>query len=302
MNIQDAHDALLTWCSEMGAGAIDAFRASCRHLQLPVGASAQTLGQLGHAEFDWEHGRFATAPTTLTTIPGLPGRLLLTGARPYDLVAGLADTAQRSQLDVDVWRDLCHQYGTGPSTAFIDASPDDAAAFCRQAGIRHTPCASTQIAEQLSAVSVATATLAHRPDSRFPHALIDPYSFQPRWDEQAPDGREGLWLYRSWGRRKQMILRRGDQEPRIVLDAALAPYLMQRPADADPIVEYQRAHQRLIVDAGAPLPALHARSACLSSGRLPIRRDVAPGVAYEHYVNVPPNTAERIMRSLGVLS
>jgi hypothetical protein len=47
------------------------------------------------------------------------------------------------------------------------------------------------------------------------------------------------------------------------------------------------------------LPALHARCACLCSGRLPIRRDVAPGIAFHHYVNVDPHIGARILRSLG---
>lgn len=300
MNVQDAHDALLSWCSEMGSGSVEAFRSSCRHLKLPVSASARNLSRLGHVEFGWDAGRFAAAPTTLATVPGLPGRLLLTGARPHDLISELAGVAQSSDLDVDVWRDLCHQFGTGPSTAFIDADAADAPAFCDAAGIAWGACPSAQISAWLPKLTTATATVAHRPDSRFPHAIIDPYSFQPRWDERSSDVREGLWLYRTWGRRREMILRRGDAEPRLVLDADLAPYLMDRPDGADPIVEYRRAHHLLIVDAAAPLPALHARCACLCSGRLPIRRDVAPGVAYEHYVNVDPNTAERIMRSLGV--
>jgi hypothetical protein len=302
VNVQDSHDALLTWCSEAGSGSINGFRASCRHLNLPVSASARNLSRLGHVEFDWDAGRFAAAPITLTSVPGLPARLLLTGSRPHGLISELVGIAQKSDLDVDVWRDLCHQFGMGPSTAFIDADPADAPAFCEAAQIAWGACASAQIAACLPDVTVATATVAHRPETRFPHALIDPHSFQPRWDEQAPDGREGLWLYRTWGRRREMILRRGDDEPRLVLDADLAPYLMDRPDDADPIVEYRRAHHLLIVEAAAPLPALHARCACLCSGRLPIRRDVAPGVAYEHYVNVDPNTAERIMRSLGAIT
>jgi hypothetical protein len=32
---------------------------------------------------------------------------------------------------------------------------------------------------------------------------------------------------------------------------------------------------------------------------VPIRRDVAPGVAFDHFVNVDPQTAGRILQSLG---
>lgn len=299
MNSQEAWDALLTWCSEMGRGSLDRFRRACRHLGLPAGRAARTLSALGHVEVDWAGRRFAAAPPTMTTIPGLPGRMLLTGARPYGLIAELADRAQAGELDVDVSRDLCHQFGAAPSTALIDADPEDAALFCQQAGISFAPSASEHISALLPDIRIETATVAHRPETRFPHALVDPLTFRPRWDSGAPDGAEGLWLYRTWGRRREMILRAGDEEPRLVLDADAAPYLMSRPDGCDPIADYRRTHQLLAVDAAAPLPQLHARCACLCSGRAPIRRDVAPGVAYDHYVNVDLQTGERILRSLG---
>ena len=50
----------------------------------------------------------------------------------------------------------------------------------------------------------------------------------------------------------------------------------------------------------APLPALHARAACLCSGRMPLRQHYAPEVFEDHYVNVDSLTAERIMTSLGL--
>jgi hypothetical protein len=298
MNKQDAADALLIWASELGSGNLDAWQAACRHLGLRPWASARTMSMLGHTEIDWDGRQFATAPTTLTTIPGLPGRLLLTGARPYGLIDELAGVAAGSDFDADVHRDLCHQFGRGPSTAFVDADPADGAAFCAAAGIAWSFDAAAQISTLLPVIRRDTATVAHRPDERFPHARVDPYSFRVRWDEVADDRADGLWLYRSHGRRRQMVLRRRDQEPRMVLDADAALYLMDHAVG--PIVEYRRAHRLLIVNAAAPLPTLHARAACLCSGRVPIRRDVAPGIAYDHYVNVDPQTAGRILFSLGV--
>jgi hypothetical protein len=75
---------------------------------------------------------------------------------------------------------------------------------------------------------------------------------------------------------------------------------MDRPENADPIVEYKEAHGLLIVNAATPLPALHGRAACLCSGRAPIRHHLAPGVEVDHFVNVDAMTAGRILRSLGV--
>lgn len=302
MNPQEAWDALLTWCSETGSGTLVAFKRSCRHLGLAAWQAARVLCQLGHVEFDFDRSRYAAAPSTLTTIPGLPGRLLLTGARPYGLVAALAQQAQASTLDVDVWQEACHQFGRAPSTALIDADPADAQAFSAEAGVAFTAGAGEQISRRLPAIDIVTATVAHRPDLRFPHAAIDPYTFQARWDTAAHDVRQGLWQHTTFGGRRQMILHLNDEhsEPRMVIDPSVAPYLMARPEDAAPIVEYRRSHRLLIVNAAAPLPALHARAACLCSGRMAVRRDAAPGVAHDHYVNVDPQVAERILRSLGV--
>lgn len=299
MNAQDAHDALLTWCSEVGSASLDEFRRACLHLKLRTGAAARGLSMLGHVEFDYDSRRFAAAPTALTTIPGLPGRLLLTGARGHGLVAKLAKLAAGGSWDVDLSRDLCHQFGTAPSSAFIDADPADVAAFASIAGIEYAPSAAETISALLPDVRQETATVAHRPDDRFPHAPVDPHTFQPRWDSPGLDAEQGLWLYRTWGQRREMVLRDGETEPRLVLDADYGAYLMRRPDDSDPIIEYRRSHRLLLVNAAAPLPALHARCACLCSGRLPIRRDVAPGVAYHHYVNVDPQVAARILWSLG---
>jgi hypothetical protein len=299
VNAQEAHDTLLTWCSEIGSASLDEFRRACLHLKLRAGDAARGLSMLGHVEFDYDGQRLAAAPSTLTTIPGLPGMLLLTGARGQGLIGRLAELASSGRWDVDFSRDLCHQFGIAPSSALIDADPADAADFADAAGIDYVPAVAQVMSTLLPAVRVETATVAHRPDNRFPHALVDPETFRPRWDDPGRDGEPGLWLYRSWGRRREMIMADSEGEPRLVLDADCAPYLMRRPDHSDPIIEYRRSHRLLIVNAAAPLPALQARCACLCSGRLPIRRDVAPGVAYHHYVNVDPRIAERILRSLG---
>jgi hypothetical protein len=296
---QDAHDALLTWCSETGSGTTRAFGDACRALGLPVSGAARVLSALGHVEFGWDTGRYAAAPTVLTTIPGLAGRMLLTGARPYGLIAHLAQTAESAELDVEVSREPHHQFGAGPSTVLIDGDPADGAAFAAAADIDFCPQAHLDIAAVLPEVSVdGGAGVPHRPDTRFPHALIDPHTLRPRWDAAEPDHTEGLWLYRTWGDRQQMILRTPG-ESLLLADRDYGPYMLERPTDADPIVEYRPAHWILVVNAAAPLPHLHARAASLCSGRVPIRRHAAPGVAHDHYVNVDPDTAGRILTSLG---
>jgi hypothetical protein len=299
---QRAHDALLTWCSETGSGTTASFRDACRAVQLPVSLAARVLSALGHVEFDWHGGRYAAAPTALTTIPGLAGRLVLTGARPYGLIAHLAEIADSAEFDVDVAREPRHQFGNGPSTVLIDGDAGDGPAFAVAASIEFCPQAHLNIASVLPDVSVnGGAGVPHNPDNRFPHALVDAHTLAARWDATVPDHTDGLWLYRTWGNRRQMILR-DDGETLLLADRDYGPYMMDRPADADPIIEHRPAHDILVVNAAAPLPALHARAATLCSGRVPIRRHAAPGVAYDHYVNVDRATAGRILTSLGAAS
>jgi hypothetical protein len=299
------HDALLTWCSERGSGTLDEFTASCAYLGLDAHDAMRGLSCIGHVEFDLRRRRFAAAPPTLATIPGLPAQLLLTGARPYGLVTILAQVAGQGNLDIDVHREGAPQFGYGPSTFFVEADARDAPAFCEQALIRFGADAHRVLADQLPDIRIDTATVAHTPDTRFPHARVDPHTFRARWDQDIEAHQPGLWLYRTFGGRPELLLVGGDGRGRLVLDNDYAPYLMDRPGmhdddPADPIIEYRRATRLLIVNAAAPLPILHARAACLCSGRLPIRRDVAPDVAYQHYVNVDPHTGRCILQSLGV--
>jgi hypothetical protein len=233
----------------------------------------------------------------LTTIPRLPGRLLLTGARPSGLLARLAELATDSELDVDVSRAPAHQYGAGPATAFVDGDPADAEVLCERAGITFAPTACAQIAAVLPQVRLDTSTVAHTPDERFPHARLDPHSFLPRWDLPADRRDPGLWLYRYPGPVHLVLVT--EDGPRLVLDRDYGPYLMDRPPDADPVIEYQPAHSLLVVNAAAPLPRLHARAAALCSGRVPVRHHLAPGIAFDNYLNVDSSTATQILSTLG---
>jgi hypothetical protein len=69
---------------------------------------------------------------------------------------------------------------------------------------------------------------------------------------------------------------------------------------AEPLVRYKPATQVLAVDGAAPLPELHARAACLCSGRMPLRQRFSADVFEMHYVGVDGDTAAKIMISLGL--
>ena len=78
------------------------------------------------------------------------------------------------------------------------------------------------------------------------------------------------------------------------------PYVLDRGQDVEPLLRYQPASRVLVVEGLAPLPDLQARAACLCSGRMPLRQYFAADVFEDHYVNVDPETAARIMTSLGM--
>jgi hypothetical protein len=296
---QKAHDTLLTWCSEVGSGETASFLASCRELGLDPWSASRDLSQLGHLEFDWRGGRFAAAPPLLTTVPGVPSRLLLCGARPHGLLERLHDAAEEGELDVIVAGAGAHQFGTGPSTVLIEGDPADAPALCEASGIRWEPAAHRRLASLLAEVTPSGMGESELPDTRFPQAPVDPLSFDVRWDWDWDDGREGLWRYRTYADPRVAYLRSGAECLRLA-EVEYGPYVMDRPADADPPISYRPSARVLVVEGKAPLPDLHARVACLCSGRVPLRQYFAVDTFEDHYVNVDSETARRIFESLGV--
>jgi hypothetical protein len=296
-NPRDAHDQLLWWCSEIGSGSWTQFGEGCRELGLTVAQASKALSALAHVEFDRRRGRWAVAPTVLSTIPRLPGRLLLSGARPSGLMEHLRVVAEHERVDVVVETGPIPQTARGPATLLLDGSAADGAAFATAAGIQFQPAAHFAIASLLPAADIEVLAEPATPDPRFPHCPIDPVTLLERWDLEAPEGGEGLWAWATFARRSARYLRR-DGQWWYIPDSAWAPYLVSRPEGSEPLCRYEPAHQLLIVDSAAALPALHARAAVLCSGRLPLRQYLAEGIAEDHYVNVDDATAGSILASL----
>lgn len=296
---QDAHDALLWWCSEGGSGGTRQFVHACQELGLDAWHAAWALSQLGHVEFDWRAGRFATAPAVLTTIPGVPSRLLLCGARPTGYLDQLRVTADEHEFNVVVAEEPSHQFGHGPATVLIDADPADGQPLATASRITWAPAARRQLLSLLPTITAETVGETEEPDTRFPHAPVDPHTLQVRWDWEWDDGRDGLWRYRTFTDPRAAYLRRNGVSLRLAA-VEYGPYVLERPADSDPPVRYLPARQVLAVDGAAPLPDLHARAACLCSGRMPLRQHFAADVYEDHYVNVDAHTAAQIMTSLGM--
>jgi hypothetical protein len=295
---QASYDALLSWCSELGSGSWEQFRRGCWNLQLGASAAARALSALGHVEFCWRTRQFSCAPATLTTIPEMPGRFLLCGQRTLGVLEELRLAADHSSLDVDVARQPVHQFGAGPGTVIVDGDATDAEKLSRASGVLFAPNAGWAIADTLPVLTLDACGEPATPDERFPHCPVDPDTLEDRWDAELADGyADGLWAWSTYRRPRELYLRRaGDWWYLPVVEHG--PYLIERPADAPALVDYDPASRVLAVDSRAPLPELHARAACLCSGRLPLAQPYAPGFAYDHYVNVTPEVAAMITTSL----
>jgi hypothetical protein len=295
---QAAYDALLSWCSELGSGTYEQFRRGCQSVRIGASAAARVLSVLGHVEFSWRTRRFSCAPPTLTTIAGMPGRFLLCGQRTLGALENLRLAADHASLDVDVARQPAHQFGAGPGTVVIDADAPDAEQLAHIAGLIFAPDAATAIARSLPVLALDTAGEPATPDERFPHCPVDPDTLDDRWDAEPDVGyADGLWAWRTYRRQRELYLRRGGEWWYLPV-AEHGAYLIERPADASALIEYDAASRVLAVDSRAALPELHARAACLCSGRLPLNQPYAPGFAYEHYVNVTVEVAATITASL----
>lgn len=290
---QDAQDALLLWCSEVGSGEWSSFRAACTTLNLRAEAASHALVQLGHIEIDWRQSRFACAPPTLAGIPGLAGIYLLTGARPQGLLEELQGLVDAAELPITILEPAA-QRGIGPSSVFVEVDPGDAHDVARRTGLSFSPCPAEQIEPHLQRAVLSEVASPVIPDDRFVRIPIDPDSLRPRWRDAGAAPGEGLWLEQGFGGRPSWLIREEGQWHRLEA-AEWGPYLLRQ---GEPRLRYEAAHEILVVDSAAPLPVLHARTACLCSGRMPYRQHLGPGVAEDRYVNVPRAIARTITDSL----
>jgi hypothetical protein len=264
-------------------------------LSLEPNEAARVTSKLGHVEFDWMDGRFACAPTALVGIPELDGYLLLSGARPLGEQERLRDLARSSELDIEVSDPFPQPRERGPATVLVECSPADGEAFAELAGLE------LERSPELLAMSLPEFKLEligelRSPDDRFAHCLVDPETLHPRWGARDVERADGLWLFYSFRQRAEHYLHR-DGEWWFLPSREYGPYLVTE--DIEPaLLEYDPANRLLYVRGRAPLPPLQARAATLCSGRMPLVRPLGDDTQ-ETYVNVSPDIAEALAKSLG---
>lgn len=298
-------DLLLTWISESGSGTIADFRARAawltrtENLDLPERAGGRWLrdvASLGHCEVDWKHGTWSVAPPVVTRLPLADGLAVLAGARRPRLIRALDDSgiyaehARRPGSERDI---------PPPSTIII---PYERARDLEEAaaaiGAAYSGCAAAGIATMLppTAPTIPTAPPAY--DSQFEQLA----GFSPQsWTAASPrDLALGDGLYREQiNGRWQYLLRREGTWYAADLSAGVFAELARR---GDTVIRWRpdsEHHTRtgtFIVDWGAPLPPLQARSLVLCSGFAPRFGSAAETALYD---NVPREIATRVASSLG---
>jgi hypothetical protein len=293
----ERNDALLTWCSETGSGSWQMWCEACAALGLEPNEAARNHSALGHVEFDWGDSRFAVAPTALVPIPGLDGQLLLTGARPVGEPERLQKVADREQIELVFAEPVPQRRGDGPATILAEGDLGDADAFAAAAGIE-VESSPQLLAASLPALTLELAGERRPPDLRYPHCRVDERTLRPRWDEQDPDGAEGLWLCYGYRRGDHYLRRDGVWWYLPIREHG--PFLACAQDVYPPLLEYDQATWLVHTRGRAPLPPLQARVLALCSGRLPLRRLAGDDEQEVSYVNVEPAIALEVARSLSV--
>ena len=295
----DKYDLLLRFLSEKGSGTWrelkDVFDWIWGPTEDPAEKAwiaARDLAALGHIEIAWDQGGvWCTAPPLLSMLPRSGGRAFITGAR----TGFLEDRLEEVAMDRGLWIDHC---GTqlGPETLLLAcASHLDAAGFAADAGIDYTYSVADQIAALLPELSGYMAGFA--PGETLP-AGFEAERFDSAtqsWNPVTDVNQRGLYLTRTFHGEVFALLDATSQWRRPVKEFGIYEVLRWENLN---VLWYSASRAELCVPSGAPLPMLHARAACLCSGRLPRFQYRRHEPALLVYDNIPATVAARIAESL----
>jgi hypothetical protein len=296
----EKYDLLLRFLSEKGSGtwrglkdAFDWIWGPTEHPAEKAWIAARDLAALGHIEIAWDReAQWCAASPLVSMLPRSGGRAFIIGARTGFLDGRLEEVAVERNLWID--RSGAQR---GPQTLLL-ASPShlDTKEFAAEAGIDYT----YSVADQVSALlpELAQYVGSFKAGKGLP-AGFEAERFDPRaqqWHAASETGERGLYRTRTFHGEVFALLDATSQWRR--MDKELGIYEVLRWENLS-VLGYSESRAELQVAAGAPLPMLHARAACLCSGRLPrfhYRRQQSPLLIYD---NIPATVATRIARSLG---
>lgn len=295
----ERYDQLLRFLSEKGSGSWRDLKVAFDWIWGPTDnpaekawIAARDLAALGHLEIAWDRDAvWSVAPPQLTMLPRSGGRAFVTGARTGFLDRRLEEVA----ADRNLWIDRCGKQFAPQTLLLASSSHLDAEGFAAVAGIGYT----YSVADQISALlpdlpryMEGFATGKGLP-AGFDAELFDPQTQE--WHEAGELDERGLYRTRTFDGQVFALLDATSQWRRPVKEFGVYEVLRWEELN---VLEYVQSRAELRVPAGAPLPALHARAACLCSGRIP-RVQYRPGQSpLLIYDNVPAAVASRIARSL----
>ncbi|MBT2489114.1 hypothetical protein J7E96_11390 [Streptomyces sp. ISL-96] len=316
------HDELLLWCSERGAGSLDAFRDTYAWLEKGrQGSSAPdwrialyNLQVLGHVEVDWEARIWSVTPPVLTTMPNSGGHALLVGQRPLWLMQRLERLHEDPDSDIAtlaqsvVLLSPLRQAG-GPSVRMVTlADPEDCRALCEALGIAFEDRAADQLALRLPRFQ---EMLTERGVQRGPGG-IEPQKMSEGgndiWTDIEGPGEpplHGAYRYQRYNTHRYIYwlgMSGFIADKRTVVYAELARAERW-------VLRYNAQRRELYAPRRMQLPHLHARAAVLRSGMLPQLTALNPQVAldqqpnrerksYVKYVNIDEPFARQVAKSL----
>lgn len=330
-----AHDRLLWYLSEKGEGSWAELKDAWEWIKdgrsddpaERAWIAARDLEALGHIEVAWDRElQWCAAPPVLTMIPRSGGRVFLTGTRTRFLLERLHVEAESR----DLWVDECPT-PRGPTSVYIACETvSDAEGLAAALGMTY----SYQVAEQISRLLPPLDTYFRLFDNRELPRGLEAERFDEealRWLDTSELREPALYRVRTYEGHLHGLLDAAGSWHRVIKEIGIYEVLRWQ---GRTILEYDEGNETLALPAGAALPALHARTATLCSGRLPkfvragnatsraqqaggrfqaARRNLRAGAASAvatapaepsramgklTYANVPAEIAERIAGSL----
>lgn len=259
-----------------------------------TGRWLRDVSALGHAEIDWQVGRWATTPAAAVLIPQSGGTAVLAGARR----TGLRERLEDSDLGVQVEEkpSVFGQPLPPPPSIYVQAgSIPELSTALGELGITYVGEAARRIAEGLRRIELGAPAAPPAWSDDVEHLLPD--SDDLRFVQGLPSS-DGLCRMTVQGR-PSYIYRQGSHWFRTDHSTGIMYALAARRIE---VIRWRRERTSdgqeigtVFVDQGAPLPPLQSRALVLCSG-LPAKFGQAARTAI--YSNVPMDVAWLVAASV----
>ena len=289
-------DRLLEWMTHMGSGPWDAFRDAVDAIDDIIEREDPrawyrmlriAMSDLGHVDFfvggsrRWEVRR-----PVLAGLAGDESGHLLTGGRTSELLEML----EQWVTGYGKWTTTIDQYGVGPSRVKVKGKPELLREIAEELQIQYLPKASVTLAGRATPIKKVLDGL--RTDEEPIEWTVRSWSFREKqW--VSGRGNQTLREYSNHHGMRRYMLSVNRNDPLREVEKRTGMYcaaLMRK----ERITSYSPQELAIRVPIWAPLPAEHARAACLARGM--------PSSPEDHHIvfkGVDWDTATTLLTSLG---